>query len=104
MAKVLKPLYDRVVLKVIMSEQTSGGLFVARGAIDSRRAEVVAVGPGKYNADTGEYTRMHVVPGDIVMVNTMLGNPVKWNDDTENEYVLMKEDDIQAVEVECEDR
>ena len=100
MAKVLKPLYDRVILKVIVNERTKGGLFVSEGALDSKRAEVVAVGPGKYNADTGEYTRMHVVPGDIVMVNTMLGNKVKWNDDTENEYILMKEDDIQAVEVE----
>ena len=46
----LKPLQDRIVIKVIEdTEQTSGGIFIPDSAKEKpQKGEVVAVGEGKY--------------------------------------------------------
>ena len=51
----LKPLADRIVIKVIEdTEQTSGGIFIPDSAKEKpQKGEVVAVGEGKTN-DKGE--------------------------------------------------
>lgn len=51
----LKPLQDRIVIKVIEdTEQTSGGIFIPDSAKEKpQKGEVVAVGEGKTN-DKGE--------------------------------------------------
>lgn len=100
--KFIKPLYDRILLEVL-TESKVGDIFLPTDAQDSQRARVVAVGPGKFNIDTGEYTHMHVAVGDVVFVNSKFANKVKLNRGDDKEYVLMKEDEVLGLEVEVDD-
>ena len=64
----LKPLADRIVIKVIEdTEQTSGGIFIPDSAKEKpQKGEVVAVGEGKTN-EKGEKEPLEVKVGDIVL-------------------------------------
>jgi len=74
----LKPLQDRIVIKVIEdTEQTSGGIFIPDSAKEKpQKGEVVAVGEGKTN-DKGEKEPMEVKAGDIVLYAKYAGTEVK---------------------------
>ena len=74
---MLKPLGDRVVLKVEEKEQTVGG-FVLAGAskADTKTAEVVAVGEGVRTL-SGELIAPAVKAGDHVLVESHAGIEVK---------------------------
>lgn len=74
----LKPLQDRIVIKVIEdTEQTSGGIFIPDSAKEKpQKGEVVAVGEGKTN-DKGEKEPMGVNVGDIVLYAKYAGTEVK---------------------------
>ena len=65
----LKPLADRIVIKVIEdTEQTSGGIFIPDSAKEKpQKGEVVAVGEGKTN-EKGEKEPLEVKVGDVVEV------------------------------------
>ena len=65
---MIKPLADRVVIKVIDDvQQTSGGIFIPDSAKEKpQKGEVVAVGTGKTN-DKGEKEPMEVQVGDVVL-------------------------------------
>ena len=74
----LKPLSDRIVIKVIEdTEQTSGGIFIPDSAKEKpQKGEVVAVGTGKIN-DNGEREPMDVKVGDIILYAKYAGTDVK---------------------------
>ena len=74
----LKPLGDRIVIKVIEdTEQTSGGIFIPDSAKEKpQKGEVVAVGEGKTN-DKGEKEPMGVNVGDIILYAKYAGTEVK---------------------------
>ena len=74
----LKPLQDRIVIKVIEdTEQTSGGIFIPDSAKEKpQKGEVVAVGEGKTN-DKGEKEPMGVNVGDIILYAKYAGTEVK---------------------------
>ncbi|MBE7702936.1 MAG: co-chaperone GroES [Cyanobacteria bacterium SIG28] len=74
----LKPLQDRIVIKVIEdTEQTSGGIFIPDSAKEKpQKGEIVAVGEGKTN-DKGEKEPMGVNVGDIVLYAKYAGTEVK---------------------------
>ncbi len=76
----LKPLQDRIVIKVIEdTEQTSGGIFIPDSAKEKpQKGEVVAVGEGKTN-DKGEKEPMGVNVGDIVLYAKYAGTEVKMD-------------------------
>ena len=76
----LKPLADRIVIKVIEdTEQTSGGIFIPDSAKEKpQRGEVVAVGEGKTN-DKGEKEPMEVKVGDVILYAKYAGTDVKMN-------------------------
>ena len=76
----LKPLQDRIVIKVIEdTEQTSGGIFIPDSAKEKpQRGEVVAVGEGKSN-DKGEKEPMGVNVGDIILYAKYAGTDVKMD-------------------------
>ena len=76
----LKPLQDRIVIKVIDdTEQTSGGIFIPDSAKEKpQKGEVVAVGEGKTN-DKGEKEPMGVNVGDIVLYAKYAGTEVKMD-------------------------
>lgn len=91
---MLKPLSDRVVIKMVESEETTkSGIILASNAQEKPQvAEVVAVGPGK-EVD-GKLEKMLVKVGDKVVVNKYAGTEVKYDG---TEYTIVKQDDILAI-------
>ena len=77
---MLKPLGDRIVVKVIEdTEQTSGGIFIPESAKEKpQKGEIVAVGLGKVN-DKGEREPMDVKVGDTVLYAKYAGTDVKMD-------------------------
>ena len=77
---MLKPLGDRIVIKVIEdTEQTTGGIFIPDSAKEKpQKGEVVAVGEGKTN-DKGEKEPMGVNVGDIILYAKYAGTDIKMD-------------------------
>ena len=77
---MLKPLGDRIVIKVIEdTEQTSGGIFIPDSAKEKpQKGEVVAVGLGKLN-DKGEREPLDVKVGDTVLYAKYAGTDIKMD-------------------------
>lgn len=75
---MIKPLGDRIVIKVIEdNEQTTGGIFIPDSAKEKpQKGEIVAVGLGKMN-DKGEREPMDVKVGDIVLYAKYSGTDIK---------------------------
>ena len=92
---MLKPLGDRIVIKVIEdTEQTSGGIFIPDSAKEKpQKGEVVAVGSGK-TLDSGEKEPMEVKVGDVVLFAKYSGTDVKVND---VEYKIISVKDALAI-------
>lgn len=90
----IKPLADRVVLKMVEAEETTkSGIILAGSAKEKPQvAEVVAVGPGG-NVEGKEIT-MYVNVGDKVITSKYSGTEVKLDG---VEYVIVKQSDILAV-------
>lgn len=90
----LKPLADRVVIKMVESEETtkSGIILTATAKEKPQVAEVIAVGPGG-NID-GKEIVMTVKPGDRVITSKYSGTEVKCDGE---EYVIVKQGDILAI-------
>lgn len=78
---MLKPLGERIVIKVIEdTEQTSGGIFIPESAKEKpQKGEVVAVGQGEVD-DKGERKPMDVKVGDVILYAKYAGTDVKLND------------------------
>jgi len=87
----LKPLHDRVIVKVEETENTTeSGLILTQTAQDkSNRGMVVAVGPGKY--EYGVWIEMTVKAGDTVMFELAQATNM------ESDYMVMRESNIIAV-------
>ena len=90
----IKPLGDRVVIKMVQAEETSkGGLILAGTAKEKPQiAEVVAVGPGGF-VDGHEVT-MYVKVGDKVLSSKFAGNEVKVDG---VDYIILHQSDILAI-------
>ena len=90
-----RPLHDRVLIKVLDSEEkTSGGIIIPDTAKEKpQEGEVVAVGPGARDSN-GKISPMDVKTGDIVLFGNWSGTEVKIDG---KEYSIMKESDIMGV-------
>ncbi len=90
----LKPLADRVVIKMVEAEETTkSGIILAGSAKEKPQvAEVIAVGPGG-NVDGKEIT-MFVKPGDKVITSKYSGTEVKVDGE---EYIIVRQNDILAI-------
>ena len=91
---MLKPLSDRVVIKMLESEETtkSGIILTANAQEKPQIAEVVEVGPGR-EVD-GKLEKMLVKKGDKVVVNKYAGTEVKYEGE---DYTIVRQEDILAV-------
>lgn len=91
---MLKPLADRVVLKLIEAEETtkSGIILASTSKEKPHVARVVAVGPG--GVVDGKEVKMHVEEGERVIFSKYAGTEVKYEDE---EYIIVRQDDILAV-------
>ena len=89
----IKPLGDRVVIKMLESEETTKSGIVLPGAAKEKPqlAEVVAVGPGG-NVD-GKEVKMEGAVGDRVLMSKYAGTEVKLDS---VEYIILRQSDILA--------
>lgn len=92
---MLKPLADRVVVKVVEEEErTKGGIVLPDTAKEKpQQGEIIAVGPGKV-LDNGECLPVEVKQGDLVIFAKYGGTEVKVKGE---EYLILRESDILAV-------
>lgn len=90
----LKPLADRVVIKLLETEETtkSGIILTASAKEKPQVAEVIAVGPGG-NVEGKEIT-MYVKVGDKVITSKYSGTEVKIDDE---ELTVVRQNDILAI-------
>ena len=89
----IKPLADRVVIKMMESEETTkSGIVLAAAAKEKPQlAEVIAVGPG--GVVEGKEVKMEVALGDKVLISKYAGTEVKIDG---IEYIIVKQSDILA--------
>ena len=90
-----RPLHDRVLIRVLDSEEkTSGGIIIPDTAKEKpQEGEVVAVGPGA-KSDDGKILSMDVKVGDIVLFGKWSGTEIKIDG---TEYSIMKESDVMGI-------
>ena len=90
----LVPLFDRVVLKQLVGEETTKSGIVLPGQAKEKpqQAEVIAVGPG--GVVDGKEVTMQVKTGDKVIFSKYSGTEVEVD---EEKYVVVKQNDILAV-------
>ena len=91
---MLKPLSDRVVVKMVENEETTkSGIILTGNAQDkSKVAEVVEVGPGELVH--GKREEMSVKKGDKVYLNEYAGTKIKYEGE---DLVIVRQSDILAV-------
>ena len=90
----LVPLFDRVVLKQLIAEETTKSGIVLPGQAKEKpqQAEVGAAGPG--GVVDGKEVTMQVKAGDKVIYSKYSGTEVEVD---EEKYVIVKQSDILAV-------
>lgn len=91
---MIKPLSDRVLVKMKESEETTkSGIILANSAKEKPQiAEVIEVGPGKII--DGKREEMSVKKGDNVVISKYAGTEVKYEGE---EYIILREEDILAI-------
>lgn len=90
----IKPLLDRVVVKMTEVEETSkGGLILTAASKEKPQfAEVLAVGPG--GCRDGKTVTMCVKPGDKVVISNYAGSKIKVDGE---EQIIVNMGDILAI-------
>ena len=90
----IKPLADRVVIKLVEAEETTkSGIILAGSAKEKPQvAQVIAVGPG--GIVDGKEVVMYVKVGDKVLTSKYSGTEVKVDG---QEYTIVRQSDILAV-------
>ena len=90
----LKPLADRVIIKMVEAEETtkSGIILTAAAQEKPEVAEVLAVGPG--GVVDGKEIVMTVKPGDKVITGKYSGTQVKVDGE---EVTIVRQSDILAI-------
>ena len=87
---MLKPLADRVVIKMLENEETTKSGIILTGASKEKPqfAEVIEVGSGT------EKVKMEVKKGDKIVVSKYAGSEVKYDG---QDYLIVSQNDILAV-------
>ncbi len=91
----LKPLSNRVLVRRLEAEETiKGGIILPDTAKKKQEmAKVVAIGPGKKDAN-GTLIPIPVQEGDTILIDKYAGQEVSVNDE---EFVIIRADDIIAI-------
>ena len=95
MAKKLKPIGDRVLVKPAPSEErTKSGIVLPDSAKEKpQEGTVVAVGTGRI-LDNGQRVPLEVKVGDKVIYSKYGGTEIKIEED---EFIILQERDILAI-------
>lgn len=91
---MIKPLGDRVLIKMKEGEETtkSGIILTGNSQEKPQVAEVIEVGPGR--KVNGQIEQVSVKKGDNVIIGKYSGTEVKYEG---TEYMIVKEEDILAI-------
>ncbi len=90
----IRPLHDRVVIKVLEEEHEVGGIIIPDTAKEKpQKGKVIAVGDGKLMED-GTRRELSVKEGDKVIFSKYSGTEFKMDNE---EYLIMREEDILAI-------
>lgn len=91
----IKPLHDRVVVKVLEAEtRTASGLVIPDNAAEKpTQGQVLAVGPGR-TLENGHTLAMTLDVGDRVLFGKFAGQQLKVDGD---EITVLREEDVFAV-------
>lgn len=90
----IRPLDDRVVLKVLDAEEVSAGGIVLPDTAREKphRGKITAVGEGKLN-DDGSRRGLDVKKGDVVLFGKYAGSDVQIDGE---EFKILRENEILA--------
>ncbi len=90
----LKPLGDRLVIKMVEAEETTkSGIILAGTAKEKPQvAQVLEVGPG--GLVDGKEIKMELKPGDKVITNKYSGTEIKLDGE---EYIIVRQSDVLAI-------
>ena len=90
----MKPLADRVVIKMVEAEETTKSGIILTGSAKEKPqvAEVVAVGPG--GVGDGKEVTMELKVGDKVLISKYAGTEVKIDG---VEYTILRQSDVLAI-------
>ena len=91
---MIKPLGERILIKMIESEETTkSGIILSSGAKERPQiAEVLEVGPGEIV--DGKNVEMKIKKGDKVIVNKYAGTEIKYEGE---ELIIVKQSDVLAI-------
>ncbi|KAL7133299.1 hypothetical protein ABFS83_12G131200 [Erythranthe nasuta] len=94
--KDMKPLNDRVLIKVAEAEtKTAGGLYLSDASKEKPSiGTVIAVGPGPFDEE-GKRSPLSVAAGNTVLYSKYAGNDFKGVDGSD--YVALKVSDVMAI-------
>jgi len=95
MAKTIKPLGDRMLVKRLEAEdKTAGGIVLPETAKEKpKEGEVISLGAGKV-LDNGERVDFQVKVGDRIIFSSYAGTDVKVDGE---EYLIMREEDVLGI-------
>ncbi|TKY54394.1 20 kDa chaperonin [Spatholobus suberectus] len=94
--KDLKPLNDRVLIKVAEAEEkTAGGLLLTEATKEKPSiGTVIAVGPGPLDVE-GNRKSLSITPGNTVLYSKYAGNDFKGKDGSD--YIALRASDVMAI-------
>ncbi|OWM84060.1 20 kDa chaperonin, chloroplastic-like [Punica granatum] len=94
--KDLKPLNDRVLIKIAVAEEkTAGGLLLTEASKEKPSiGTIIAVGPGSLDQE-GKRTPLPVSSGDSVMYSKYAGTDLKGSEGSD--YIVLRVSDVIAV-------
>jgi chaperonin GroES len=92
----VRPLGDKILVKRAEAQsKTDSGIYLPESAKDKpKEGQVVALGNGNLNKETGEYLPFTVKKGDRVLFTSYAGSEIKLDGE---EFLIMSEDDILGV-------
>jgi chaperonin GroES len=92
----VRPLGDKIIVKRQEAEsQTDSGIFLPESAKDKpKQGQVIALGDGNLNKDTGERLPFTVKKGDDVIFTSYSGTEVKIEGE---DFLIMTEEDILGI-------
>jgi len=90
-----RPIHDRIIVRVDRPKtRTDGGIWLPpSGKKAQRKGEVLAVGPGTYDAD-GRWVATTLKPGDRVVFGSYAGTDIEVDDEV---YRVLREGNVAAV-------
>ena len=95
MAKTIKPLYDRVLVRRLENEQTTaGGIIIPDTAQEKTQiGTIVAAGDGRVSKD-GSVSPLKVKEGDTILFGKFSGTEISFGGE---ELLILKEDELLGI-------